>query len=323
MIKTGLKLAGPIIRGIKGISGKVKAKVAAGKAYVKGKVEAGKAYVKGKDRGGKGTLDEAAGAGASRGRRKDQATVKATPSAWRGRLAGVSDSPTDPQRRCRKSRRSPTTGLKITTLDVGSTRPASASGMLPAHPPRHGPFESVCPVMQPEAQGAAPAAHRAGASSRRDRAPGSCRGGGRGRGQEVGRASRPATRSRAPADPGGQGRPCRTPQDRNPSNNRPRADKLAKAADRRGDIAQGGGSRPSPSCERLPGRGRAAHLERQLRRGRTARVETCRQKADVAAILSTRTHETGGIEGERFDAAPGPDVDHRSEVLLSEQPVGS
>ena len=42
VIKTGLKLAGPIIRGIKGISGKVKAKVAAGKAWVKGKVEAGK-----------------------------------------------------------------------------------------------------------------------------------------------------------------------------------------------------------------------------------------------------------------------------------------
>ncbi|WP_343871579.1 hypothetical protein, partial [Agromyces bracchium] len=43
LIKTGLKVAGPIIRGIKGISTKVKAKVAAGKAWVKGKVEAGKA----------------------------------------------------------------------------------------------------------------------------------------------------------------------------------------------------------------------------------------------------------------------------------------
>ena len=51
MIKTGLKLAGPIIRGIKGISGKVKAKVAAGKAWVKGKVEAGKQWVKGKASG--------------------------------------------------------------------------------------------------------------------------------------------------------------------------------------------------------------------------------------------------------------------------------
>ena len=48
VIKTGLKLAGPIIRGIKGISGKVKAKVAAGKAWVKGKAEAGKQWVKGK-----------------------------------------------------------------------------------------------------------------------------------------------------------------------------------------------------------------------------------------------------------------------------------
>jgi hypothetical protein len=41
VIKTGLKLAGPIIRGIKGISGKVKSKVAAGKAWVKGKVLGG------------------------------------------------------------------------------------------------------------------------------------------------------------------------------------------------------------------------------------------------------------------------------------------
>ncbi|MFT4295468.1 MAG: hypothetical protein QM582_08655 [Micropruina sp.] len=48
VIKTGLKLAGPIIRGIAGIGRKVKAKVAAGKAWVKGKAEAGKAWVKGK-----------------------------------------------------------------------------------------------------------------------------------------------------------------------------------------------------------------------------------------------------------------------------------
>ena len=46
VIKTGLKIAGPIIRGIAGISSKVKAKVAAGKAWVKGKVEAGKAWAK-------------------------------------------------------------------------------------------------------------------------------------------------------------------------------------------------------------------------------------------------------------------------------------
>src|SRR4051794_38840541 len=48
VIKTGLKLAGPIIRGVKGISGKVKAKVAAGKAWVKGKADSGKTWVKGK-----------------------------------------------------------------------------------------------------------------------------------------------------------------------------------------------------------------------------------------------------------------------------------
>ena len=54
VIKTGLKLAGPIIRGVSGIAGKVKAKVAAGKAWVKGKVEAGKAYVKGKVEGWEG-----------------------------------------------------------------------------------------------------------------------------------------------------------------------------------------------------------------------------------------------------------------------------
>jgi hypothetical protein len=48
LIKQGLKLAGPIIRGLKGIGKKVKAKVAAGKAWVKGKVDAGKKWVKGK-----------------------------------------------------------------------------------------------------------------------------------------------------------------------------------------------------------------------------------------------------------------------------------
>jgi hypothetical protein len=48
VIKTGLKLAGPIIRGIKGFAGKVKGKIEAGKAYVKGKAEAGKQWVKGK-----------------------------------------------------------------------------------------------------------------------------------------------------------------------------------------------------------------------------------------------------------------------------------
>ncbi|GAA2724089.1 phage tail protein [Cellulomonas aerilata] len=46
VIKTGLKLAGPIIRGLKGIGGKVKAKIAAGKAWVKGKVDAGKSKLR-------------------------------------------------------------------------------------------------------------------------------------------------------------------------------------------------------------------------------------------------------------------------------------
>ena len=41
VIKGALKLAKPLIRGIKGISEKVKAKVAAGKAWAKGKVKAG------------------------------------------------------------------------------------------------------------------------------------------------------------------------------------------------------------------------------------------------------------------------------------------
>ena len=50
VIKTGLKLAGPIIRGIKGISGKVKAKVAAGKAWVKGKVQGGDDSPEGKQK---------------------------------------------------------------------------------------------------------------------------------------------------------------------------------------------------------------------------------------------------------------------------------
>lgn len=48
VIKKGLTLAGPIIKAAKGVSGKVKAKVAAGKAWVKGKVDAGKAWAKDK-----------------------------------------------------------------------------------------------------------------------------------------------------------------------------------------------------------------------------------------------------------------------------------
>ncbi len=46
VITSGLKLAGPIIRGLKGIGGKVKKKVAAGKEWVKGKVTAGKEWAK-------------------------------------------------------------------------------------------------------------------------------------------------------------------------------------------------------------------------------------------------------------------------------------
>lgn len=53
VIKGALKLAGPLIKGIKGIGGKMKAKIAAGKAWVKGKAEAGKAWVKGKVETGK------------------------------------------------------------------------------------------------------------------------------------------------------------------------------------------------------------------------------------------------------------------------------
>lgn len=64
VIKTGLKLAGPIIRGIKGFAGKVKGKVAAGKAWVKGKAEAGKKWVRRKAEAGrarvKGNADSSA-----------------------------------------------------------------------------------------------------------------------------------------------------------------------------------------------------------------------------------------------------------------------
>ena len=76
MIKTGLKLAGPIIRGLKGIGARVKKKVAAGKAWVKGKVEAGKEYVKGKAEAGKqwvkGKADSVRGPRAARDERLDR-----------------------------------------------------------------------------------------------------------------------------------------------------------------------------------------------------------------------------------------------------------
>ena len=61
VIKTGLKLAGPIIRGLKGIGGKVKAKVAAGKAWVKGKVLGGDDSPEGKQK----RLDKGMRAGVS------------------------------------------------------------------------------------------------------------------------------------------------------------------------------------------------------------------------------------------------------------------
>ncbi|GAA3803297.1 hypothetical protein [Nocardioides panacisoli] len=48
VIKTGLKLAGPVIRAVAGIGAKIKGKVAAGKAWVKGKADAAKGWVKGK-----------------------------------------------------------------------------------------------------------------------------------------------------------------------------------------------------------------------------------------------------------------------------------
>ncbi|KRA32425.1 MULTISPECIES: phage tail protein [unclassified Nocardioides] len=62
VIKQGLKLAGPVIRGLKGIGAKVKGKVAAGKAWVKGKAAAGKNWVK----------DKAAAAGAGLRKLKDR-----------------------------------------------------------------------------------------------------------------------------------------------------------------------------------------------------------------------------------------------------------
>ncbi|MHC9293555.1 phage tail protein [Mycobacterium sp. LTG2003] len=68
VIKTGLKLAGPIIRGLKGIGGKVKAKVAAGKAWVKGVGTKVKAKVFGGDDSAEGRqkrLDKGMAAGVS------------------------------------------------------------------------------------------------------------------------------------------------------------------------------------------------------------------------------------------------------------------
>jgi hypothetical protein len=88
VIKTGLKLAGPIIRGIAGISSKVKAKVAAGKAWVKGKVEAGKAWVKGKVEAGKAWV---------KGKRKDLPSPAERRTALNAAMADGQAAITDPR----------------------------------------------------------------------------------------------------------------------------------------------------------------------------------------------------------------------------------
>jgi hypothetical protein len=61
VIKTGLKLAGPIIRGVAGVTKKVKAKFAAGKAWVKGKILGGDDSPEGKQQ----RLDKGMSAGLS------------------------------------------------------------------------------------------------------------------------------------------------------------------------------------------------------------------------------------------------------------------
>jgi hypothetical protein len=86
VIKTGLKLAGPIIRGISGIAGKVKAKVAAGKAWVKGKVEKGKAWAKEKVEAGKAWAKGKL-AGKSRAGAEGAATTPAPPEKQRVAIA--------------------------------------------------------------------------------------------------------------------------------------------------------------------------------------------------------------------------------------------
>jgi hypothetical protein len=86
VIKTALKLAGPIIRGIKGISGRVKAKVAAGKAWVKDKAEAGKAWAREKGAGLAGrALGEAPSAGPAEGTVLGTATTNAAGHAYQGK----------------------------------------------------------------------------------------------------------------------------------------------------------------------------------------------------------------------------------------------
>ena len=91
VIKTGLKLAGPIIRGIKGISGKVKAKVAAGKAWVKGKAEAGQGVGEGRQGQSHGETSQRNGTHCStrRGRPHARRETRTTPAHWPRRPKSV------------------------------------------------------------------------------------------------------------------------------------------------------------------------------------------------------------------------------------------
>ncbi len=61
VIKKGLQLAGPVIRGLKGIGSKVKAKVAAGKAWVKGKVAGARDRLSGRPADGSPTSEQVRG----------------------------------------------------------------------------------------------------------------------------------------------------------------------------------------------------------------------------------------------------------------------
>jgi hypothetical protein len=89
VIKTGLKLAGPIIRGLKGISSKVKSKVAAGKAWVKGKAEAGKEWVKGKLPGGKKPAEDTGADGKVAGAVRAADSVLTRPGIDRAGIASA------------------------------------------------------------------------------------------------------------------------------------------------------------------------------------------------------------------------------------------
>lgn len=89
VIKTGLKLAGPIIRGIKGFSGKVKGRVEAGKAYVKGKVEAGKQWVKGAADAGVVKVQDRYSGNASAGQQNSQVVKKEARRQLEQRLQNI------------------------------------------------------------------------------------------------------------------------------------------------------------------------------------------------------------------------------------------